>query len=335
MAGLVAPGYSATPKGVWHQDNEWSGHYEPPLGSPYTLPDGRTWDKTSGTYIYPPSGYVGGTGGLTPGPPPASAAYGSGGGYGGASVSGGLFHAPTFTAPVFGGPVDPDADLKRELLRNQIATSAPGYTAPMSAAQAAANALAVQGLAATSAYQQGQLGLGQGELGLSTSKFNQTVKDRSGALAALERLFGSGGGAGTGVSEAGGKPAMDADPIDPTTGLTMSESNAQRAALTQAKERGGERLSSSLRSLNGMMAERGITGSGIEAANMRGLFQENLHNQQDTENSLIQGRAGRAAQLADWTRNRGANVEDRNYAAAQANKAQEVNALLGIYGMSY
>lgn len=354
MGGHLVSGPSGPPSGLW------------------TLPNGDKWDATryfyytpglraNGTQYNPSTGQYEVVSGYPAGGPPLSPfstlptpGSGGGGGYGGGSGGSGygggggggggmLFPSASGSAAVLSPSEIALQNAHAALLTAQAHAAEPNH--PMSAAEAAQAALAQSQLSATSTYQQGQLGLGQGQLAetrranqagetLASSKFNQTVKDRSSAMAALERLFGSGAGATAATSGAAGAGA-DPDPIDPTTGLTMSESNAQRAALTQAKDRGGERLASSMRSLNGMMAERGITGSGIQGANMRGLFQQNLSDQQGTENQLIQGRAARAAQLADWTRNRGASVEDRNYAAAQAQKAQEVNALMGIYGMSY
>lgn len=234
----------------------------------------------------------------------------------------------------------PQAAANTKILENQAATSAPGY---MSAADRAASDLALRQLAETTrANQAGETNASaqtaeatranQAGETLATNKFNQTVADRKAAMDALGALWGGTGTGGTPVRPIATTPEgpgfFGPSTIDPAT-------VAENAALTSAKERGGERLASSLTGLRQLMADRGIGGSGIEAKNTRELFGDYLHDQNDTERGLIQQRAQRAydRQNAQWQR--GNEIEDRNFAAQQEMTRQKIQALLASFGMTY
>lgn len=204
-------------------------------------------------------------------------------------------------------------------------TAAGTYHAPMTAAEqdASTRALASMGqeqqqfnttaglTAAGQAETQREAQAGEN---LATAKFAQGKADRASALAALGNIGGGGGSGGGGGFGAGGGAGG---------GMSLAD-QADQAAMTTAKEQGGERLAASLKGLHGLMAERGITGSGIEAANTRGLVGGNLQDMATTQRGLIQNRATRAAQVAD-----------RNFAAQQAANAQKIQALLSVYGLAY
>lgn len=261
-------------------------------------------------------------------PDPSSA-----GGRGGAGAPAGGRGGPAGMVwdPVAGGYVAPSQSRQTEaqtkVQENLAATTAPDYSRPMSASELAASQLALQQLGETTRSHQASEGLSASQLaeqqreaqaseGLASSKFEQTKADRASALAALNGMW-NGGNVPMGI-------ATTSDPGAPGGGGADLTSAAEAAALTSAKERSGERLSSSLRGLREMMAERGIGGSGIEAANTRGLVGGALQDMNDTERGIIQGRVGRAQQ-----------VEDRNFAAQQAANQQRIQVLLSLYGMAY
>lgn len=204
-----------------------------------------------------------------------------------------------------------------DVLKNNVATSAPGYVKPMTAAEAANAALGTGTLSETARAN-------QSDEALARDKFSATKAMRDSLMSTLGGVFGGGGGAPGG---GGGGTGMPMTMVDPAA--------AEAAALTSSKERGGERLASSLKGLHELMAERGISGSGIEAGDTRALFNDYMHDQNDTERGLVQQRTQRAQNVADAEWARANSVEDRNYQGAQQLTHDKITALLQSFGLAY
>jgi hypothetical protein len=221
-------------------------------------------------------------------------------------------------------------------------TAALQQLAESQRAAKAGEALTSTGMALTDAQKKAQLAEQSAEFGttsgLSQAKFDQEKADRAALLASLNTTFGMGGGSGGvptgGITPETGWPGMPGY-SDPYGDPSSPESMAQAAALTSSKERGGERLAASMKGLQGLMAERGISGSGVERQSMRDLVGQNLGFQSDTERAILAGKATRSQALADAASQRRAQIEDRNFAAQQAANAQKIQALLATYGMTY
>lgn len=321
-----------------------------PYGQTYL---GMTWDPASGSYVSPTSKS---TTNATNATNDANATIATG-------TAAGTYHAPMTSAEQaasqlglsqLAAQTERDRGTLAETSRSNQATE--GLTAREQAARAAAEAASLGETTREATANEG----------LASSKFEQTKTDRANALAALEKIWSGvpggptgGGGASTHgpvldgglLASGGGGTGMATAPgptsVDYASGMAPGASaglgggggsladQAEQAALTTAKERGGERLSASLRGLHEQMAGRGVGGSGIEARNTRDLVGANLGDQNDVERGIIQGKAQRANDVADWTRNRAAGVEDRNFAAQQEANKQRIQALLATYGMTY
>lgn len=221
-----------------------------------------------------------------------------------------------------------------QLLASQGATQAQLEAAGISA-ETARQALAAQVAknASDAAYQSGQL-----ELATQTENFSesQAVAKAAQAKALADQIAGLGLGPSDGTSVgalgalAGGTVAPDGpDPSD------TAFQTAQTAALTGAKERGGENLAASLKSLRGLMAERGISDSGIEAADTADLYGQNLKDQASVEGDLASSASTRAASVADRNFAAKLDLEKTQAAAAQQAQTTKLQALLSLYGMAY
>lgn len=263
-----------------------------------------------------------------------------------------LNRATTATANATTATAAPLSTAALTTAQNTAATTAPGYMSPtdqaasqLSLAQLAESTRASQAGEGLTAAQQAEQAKEFGTTStLAQSKFDQEKADRAALLGSLNTL-----GIGTGTSrgpassvptggvtpEGGGSMPDGSAASDPYSDPSSPESMAQTAALTSSKERGGERLAASLKGLQGIMAARGISGSGIEAANTRDLVGQNLGFQNDTERAILEGKATRSQALADAATTRTNQVQDRDFAAQQAANAQKIQALLATYGMTY
>jgi len=122
----------------------------------------------------------------------------------------------------------------------------------------------------------------------------------------LNQLFASGqGGGGIGAEP----PEVNAP------GLAGNEQAARAAAFARAKDQAGQTARSSLTALEGLMANRGQAGSGLEGA---------------LSSDIISGGAGR---VNEFTReqlmqdlNRAAEVSNRNYAGAITQRGQDISS---------
>lgn len=227
--------------------------------------------------------------------------------------------ATTAQANATASTAQPRSMAELQLLQNQVATSAPGYTAPMSEAEKAAAALGTSTLTEKQREAQAAEALAQ-------AKFDATRSMREKLMGSLDTMFATGPGGTT----PGGQPGQPGP-----GGVDDAVNAAEQAALTSAKERGGERLAGSLKGLHELMAERGISGSGLEAKGARELYGDYLHGQNDTERGIIQGRAARAQANANAQWERQNQIADRDFAAQQGLVRDKINALLSTFGMSY
>jgi hypothetical protein len=171
----------------------------------------------------------------------------------------------------------------------------------------------------------GLLGFGEGGTG-------------SPAVSALGSIAsGSGGGGGGGV--AGVAAPMIA------SGPSADDLSAEQGARTASKENAGLRLRSGLRGLHGVMAARGIAGSGVEAQGTADLFANSNTEEANTDRAIISARAKRAGEIAD--RNSAAGVttgianagNQTQLQIAQMNAAaaerSRISNLLLQFGMNY
>lgn len=105
-------------------------------------------------------------------------------------------------------------------------------------------------------------------------------------------------------------------------GIGGAEQAARDAAYARAKEQAGLTAKSALKSLNNVMAERGLTGSSVERGNM---------------GSVVSQAAGT---VGDYTReqlmqdlNRSADVADLSYSGAVTQRGQDLNSKNYILGL--
>lgn len=124
--------------------------------------------------------------------------------------------------------------------------------------------------------------------------------------------------------------------FDPYTGYTdQAYHDAESAALTVAKESGGQQLAGSLKGLQQVMANRGISGSGIEAKNTRDLFGDYLAGQSGVTGNLAVARAQRAGQVSDRNYAGALDVAKTNTQVAADSARQRLSSLVSAYGMNY
>lgn len=174
--------------------------------------------------------------------------------------------------------------------------------------------------AAGSTTQQSQMALG--DIGASRAAAARPAaapqQDNSAMLAKLEQLWRS--------------PVQE--PAHPGRVNVGDESEAERAALTQAKERRGSRLQSGLKSLDALMASRGLSGSGIHGERLGELAGENEAQAAQTDRDLIFSRTGRARDVADTEY--GANAAyQSNLGNFRLQARNQLQSLLSLYGMRY
>jgi hypothetical protein len=134
----------------------------------------------------------------------------------------------------------------------------------------------------------------------------------------------------TGGSGSGG-------PLDPN-----NLSPAERATETSAREQNGLALQSGIRDTDALMSARGIEGSGIHSAALRGLVAQSLGDSAATDRSIIQNRADVAEKekLAEMGYDSARSIASGNNATqlqiANLNASNaRLNALLGVYGQLY
>jgi hypothetical protein len=157
----------------------------------------------------------------------------------------------------------------------------------------------------------------------------------------LSMFGGSGPGADTGgpptVSAPSLRGLIDSAAWDPNH-LTA----ADMAAETGAKENIGQNLQAGVRDADAAMAERGISGSGIHSAALKGLVSTALGEGATTDRSLVQQHAARKAQLEDEQFQADARAAETNaqlagsWKIAQTQAAnQRLSSLLAFYGQAY
>jgi ribosomal protein L28 len=108
---------------------------------------------------------------------------------------------------------------------------------------------------------------------------------------------------------------------------------AENAAYGAAKENTGNEAQSAMKGLDAAMAARGITGSGIQAANTRGIFEKGIGEQAGTDRSLAENRSSRvfAAQQAQKQMDEMQREFNLNLSATERN--QMIQALIGAAGL--
>lgn len=133
-------------------------------------------------------------------------------------------------------------------------------------------------------------------------------------------------------------PTVAFDPYGGAAGQGYNDQayrDAESAALTGAKESGGQQLAGSLKGLQQVMANRGISGSGIEAKNTRDLFGDYLAGQSGVTGNLAVARAQRAGQVSDRNYAGALDVAKTNTQVAADSARQRLSSLVSAYGMNY
>lgn len=268
----------------------------------------------------------------------------------------GAYVSPTTQA------TDRTSNATATLAENEAARRAPNYIDPLEQARLNESSRAAQSMealqklgidtsASTAAANLAETSRSNiaGET-LATNKFNQTVKDRAAALAALDAMWGAKGTSpgiddtgqtpeGPGGMGPGGQQPGGQDPY-------AYDSSAEDAAYTGARERVGRETAASLKALKGIMSSRGIGGSGIEARNTRDVVGQGMADLAGVNADLASGRANRAF---DWQKTMApikeqgrqfdltAKQRQKEFAASQllAQQQTKLNALLGLYGVQY
>lgn len=163
---------------------------------------------------------------------------------------------------------------------------------------------------------------------------DMAVADRDKALNSIKALMDSQGGA----------PSATAPQIPEYRGSASSpyDMAAENAAYGAAKERTGAALQSALKGLKGVMAARGISGSGIEGGETRQLFESGLSDLAGTDRQLAEQRASRAFTAGQSDVDRMINTQEFNASltanqtrANQEAAAQRLSQLLSVYGNLY
>ncbi len=140
-----------------------------------------------------------------------------------------------------------------------------------------------------------------------------------GGVGALESIAGGSGGSGGGGGTAGVAAPTAAAPTI-ASGPSTDDLAAEQGARTASKENAGLRLRAGLRGLHGVMAARGIAGSGAEAAGTADLFAGSNMEEANTDRAIISARAKRAGEIADR------NAANATTQAGYANQASIAGA---------
>lgn len=160
---------------------------------------------------------------------------------------------------------------------------------------------------------------------------------------------GGGSGGGGGMDDAafqallneiksGGTYAPPEVPIVKSGSTEPYDRAAESAAYGRAKERTGLAMQAAMRGLKGTLMQRGITGSGIDAESMGGVFESGLGELADTDRQLAEEAADRAftSEQANTDREIGQRRSNADYQErARQTEAQRLQYILQAYGMRY
>lgn len=158
--------------------------------------------------------------------------------------------------------------------------------------------------------------------------------DPTGGGGSIPPATSGGAGGGGGVTGGGGGGGTDPNAMSPY------DMAAENAAYGAAKERTGNEAQMALKGLQGTLAQRGVSGGGIEAADTRGIFEGALGQQAATDRSLAENRSGRvfaaqaaARDMAEKQREYNLSFQQSEQQRIATAQAQRLSALMAAAGM--